>query len=597
MILTRSLLIIISLFLCACNKPIKLTREHFPLPEDVQIVENITLGKYGGLFVTAVSQPPKTLNSLIVEDGGSADAISFFSGSMVSLNCVTQDVFPGLAKSWDISEDFKTYTFHLRKGVKWSDGAPFSADDVVFTFDAIFDSRYPNRYSQQFTIGGEHLKYRKIDDHTVEISTLKPYAPFLLDIGGTSILPKHKLGKPFADGTLQKQWTLQTAIDTPEEIVSIGPYKIQKFVTGERMIFVPNPHYWRVDMNGNRLPYIDALIQKYVPDTNTMMVLFATGQLDVSTLSGSDLPWIKTTTSKYDFTIVNKGAGDLISFIWFNLKPGKNEKGKDYVTPYKLKWFKDKRFRQAIEYAMDREGINQSIYLGTGVIVDSIIKAGKNKWSNSNVKRYRYDLEKSRNLLKEMGFKMGKDGFLIDSEGHTVEFELLFSEGGVSEVPKILKENLKDVGIKMKINTLDFGTMLEKTSSTFEYEASIIALGGGAADPNGGKAIYRSDGRMHIWDQEQKVPATAWEKQIDDIMDQQESEMDEKKRIALIFKMQEIFSEELPLMFLVVPGGYVGVKNRWQNTKIPAIGSTTWNIDEWWADGKLLEEDFLKIQK
>ena len=491
---------------------------------------------------------------------------------------------PELAKSWEVSADNRAYTFHLRRGVRWSDGQPFSADDVIFTFDAIFDPRYPNRYSQQYTIAGEPLRYEKLDAHTVRFTTADVYAPFLNDIGFVAVLPKHRLQPFFDAGTLQKQWTSQTAITAPEDIVGTGPFRLYAYRPGERMVLAPNPHYWRADSDGQRLPYVDFLIAKFVPNQNTETVLFATGQTDAADINVTDVVWVDKAAETYDFSVHDRGPATGISFIWFNQHPGSGEDGASYLPAHKLRWFRDPRFRQAILYGLDRPGLIKAVYFGRARPLDTIISPANRRWHNADTRRYPFDPGRSRALLSEAGFERDSDGVLRDAEGHTVEFELLASEGSqtASGISTSLIENMRDIGIKVTLNFLDFGTLINRVSDTFEYEAAMMGFTGGG-DPSGGKAIYRSDGRLHLWFPEQTEPATPWEARIDAIMDAQERTLEETERVALIHELQEIFSEELPLIFLITPNAYAGIKNKWQNVEVPAIGSVTWNLDELWS--------------
>ena len=208
------------------------------MSSDVDI-SNRSPGRYGGIFVRSDAQEPKTFNPLVSEDAYSSRAIDLLLSSLTHYDPIEERVIPGLAKSWDIAADNKTYTFHLRQGLHWSDGAPFSADDVIFTFDALFDARYPNRYAQQYTIAGQPLGYEKLDQYTLRFTTAEIYAPFLTDIGYIGILPRHKLQSSFADGSLQRQWTSQTAINAPDEIVGTGPFRVFSYRPGERMVLTP----------------------------------------------------------------------------------------------------------------------------------------------------------------------------------------------------------------------------------------------------------------------------------------------------------------------------------------------------------------------
>lgn len=557
-----------------------LSRKNFPLPEDAEIVD-INNVKRGGIFVLAHPQPPRTFNPLVAEDTYSLYAFTPLLGSLMNYDWVKQELIPGLAKNWQISKDYLTYTFYLRKGIKWSDGTPFTAEDVIFTFDAIYDPRYPNRYENQLTFEGKKITYRKIDDFTIEFTTPDRYASSLKNIGTIFILPKHKLFEAYNKGDLQEKWSLDAPVDSPKELVSLGPFMIQKFTPGESLVFEPNPHYWKVDQQGSRLPYIDIYIHKYVPDKNTQTILFATGEVDAAELAPKDLPWVKKNASKYGFRIYDQGPAPRISFMWFNLKKGKNKRGEFYLPPHKLKWFENTSFRQAIAYALDRKGMVEALLDGKGQPLHTIASPANKKWFNSETKKYPLDISQSKALLLAQGFYYDKTGKLFDEADNPVTFELMGSENGNSnKLATTIKENLTQIGIEVKLSLLDFGTLVERTGSSFKYEAAMMAFGEGDGEPSGGKAVYKSNGRMHIWNPEQPSPATSWEKEIDTLFDLQEKEMDETRRIALFKKIQEIFSEEVPLIFLITPNSYVGIQEKWHPIKPSPLGGILWNIDE-----------------
>ena len=179
------------------------------------------------------------------------------------------------------------------------------------------------------------------------------------------------------------------------------------------------------------------------------------------------------------------------------------------------------------------------------------------------------------------GFSYDRSGRLLDAQKNPVCFDFIVADGSQNStsMATTFVENMRAVGIEVKLKFMDFGTMISKIDNTFEYEAALMGFTGGG-DPSGGKAIYRSDGFLHVWNPRQKSPATDWEKRIDEIMDAQEVEFDPDKRKALIDEMQNIFSTELPLLFLITPMSYSGVSKKWENVRVPPIGSVIWNIDE-----------------
>ncbi len=557
-----------------------------PLPQDVAIAD-CEPGKHGGIFVLTETTEPKTFNFLVPADSVSGDLQGHIFSGLVDYDPIREEHIPALAKSWEIGKDNLSYTFHLRKGVCWSDGAPFTADDVVFTFDAIFDPRYPSRYVGQYTIGGKPIKYEKLDTHTVHFTTPKIYAPFINDIGFVKIVPKHILKPAYDDGTLLKQWSTKTAIDNPNSIVGTGAFCIESYSPGERVVFVPNPHYWRADRNHQRLPYLDHLIYTFVADAITETFLFTTGQTDAAEIRASDVPWVSKAEGTYDFTLHSRGPSSGIFFIWFNQKSGKNAEGKSYLSEAKARWFGEKRFRQALLHATNRQGLVNSVLFGRGTPLHSIISSANKKWYNSNVKQYDYSVEQARKLLQSAGFSWNPQGLLTDAQGELVSFELLAYEGSplASGTATTFKDNLREIGIEVKISVIDFSNLLNRIDKTFDYDSAMIGFTGGG-DPSGAKALYKSDGHLHMWNSKQSNPATAWEAEVDRLYDLQEGTLDIKKRIQIIHTMQDVFAEELPLLYMVTGNAFSGIRNRWRNVQVPPSSSLLWNLEELWTEDK-----------
>ena len=239
--ITLSSVLLLSLLNLGCERAINYERPHHPLPEGVDISE-CESGRYGGIFILNETTQPTTFNPLVPNNLSTSMVLSRLLSNLVEFNPKTELFEPALAESWIVSEDGLTYTFNLRKGLLWSDGQPFTAEDVIFTFDCILSEiideatgdkrpRYPSRYYQQLHIDGTPIRYTLIDAHTIRFDLPTTYAPFLYDIG-LAILPKHILGDAFNSGSFMKEWTTQTAIETPEEIVGLGPFKIFSYKPG-----------------------------------------------------------------------------------------------------------------------------------------------------------------------------------------------------------------------------------------------------------------------------------------------------------------------------------------------------------------------------
>ncbi len=592
--------------LFACSRPPSPLAElpEAPLPEDAEIAP-FPPGQHGAIFVTTMPGDINTLNPLISEDAASGAAISRFLEGLTTLDPETGEIIPRLAKSWEISPDGLQFTFHLRRGVVWSDGHPFTADDVVFTWrDAFYAKqtdpstghpvvdpetgrarlRFPSRPAFFQMIEGQEVQVEALDSHTVRFTLPQVYAPFLLFGGGQDILPKHILERHIADGTLLDAWSINTAIHRPRELVGLGAFLLESYRPGERVVFRRNPNYWRRDSEGQRLPYIERIVTRIVGDANASNVAFAQGLTDAEGLQADNVTWISRAAETQDFTIHDLGPSNSTSFVWFNLNAGISPEGRPFIPPHKLAWFSDQRFRQAVSYAVNRQGIVDGVFAGRASPLHGYVSPKNRNWHNPDVRRYPFDLARARALLAEAGFAM-RGARLHDAQGNPVEFALMTNNNNNlrTEMATVFAESMAALGIRVELQFIDFNTIIRRTSESFNYEACLLGLGGGAPDPYASKDILMSDGRLHFWNPAQPRPATEWEARIDDLMRLIGRELDPEKRRAAFFEVQEIMAEQQPLIFLVTSNEYVGLRNRWQNVKPTPLGGVLWNLDALWA--------------
>ena len=586
----RNVSILLAIAVVACSPPPSSLprRAPLPIPKDAA-VSQATPGTPGGFFVQTVIGDLATLNPMVAEDAASSSAISLMSGAMVEYDWVNEEVIPGLAKSWDVSADQKTYTFYLREGVYWSDGEPFNADDVLFSYQAYYDKRFPNRTRFQITINGQPCKIEKLGPLTIRVTTPEVYAPFLLFVAGVSILPQHKLAPFYHDSTLLKQWSIRTAKNNPQALASLGPYVLQSYRPGERITFIRNPNYYKVDRASMRLPYADYVIMKIVPDRNAGVAAFAQGQIDAESIAPGDLAWVQRTAKKHDFRILNRGPSPNTTFLWLNLNPGYDANGKPFVPPYKQAWFQQPQFRQALLYGLDRQGLVDGVLHGRGVILHTTVSPANRKWYNPNTPQYPYDPQKAKTLLLNQGFTysdgIGSNSKLLDAQGRHVSFTLITNkENDIrTEIATVFKENMAALGIEVILRFIDFNTLVVKISDAFDYEACLLGFGGGAGDPAASKDIYSTGGRLHQWNPSQETPSTDWEARIDELMQRQAATLNFAERKQYFDEVQVIMSEQLPLIPLITPNAYIGIQKRWQNVEVPPMGGLIWNLEELWA--------------
>ncbi|WP_018290817.1 ABC transporter substrate-binding protein [Verrucomicrobium sp. 3C] len=575
---------VLGLATLSCSRPTRVgERPSLPVPTDAD-VSPAQPGKRGGVFIEVSPGEPSTFNWLVAEDASSASFLGLLFDGLTSYNPIREEVVPALAKSWEVGADSRTFTFHLREGLTWSDGVPLTADDVLFTFQCVYDPRFPNRNAYDLSVNGKPFLLEKLDRHTVRIRTPEIFAPFLRYMSGVTIMPKHLLQGAYEGGTLLRAWSIFTAQKTPATIASSGAFLLHSYRPGQLILLEANPRYWRIDVERRRLPYIDFLIVKFVKDQNASVVAFASGQTDADTIPPDDVAWVRRGEKIHHYTIHDRGPSTASTFLWFNQNPGRDKSGKPFVAPYKLRWFQDRRFRQAISYGIDREGMVKGILFGRGQPLWGPESPANSKWFNPRIRQYPFDPARAEQLLTEAGFHRRGDGMMADAEDHPVSFTLLTNQENPlrTAMATVFQQNMRALGIEARLQFLDFGALVTKISDSFDYEACLLGLTGGG-DPADGMSVFVSKGRLHQWYPSEPQPATPWEARIDSLMLAQLTTLDQSLRKQYWDEVQQILSEELPYIYLVTPNTYAGLRDKWRNVQIPKIGSVVWNLEEVWT--------------
>jgi len=537
--------------------------------------------RYGGSLVLATSSDPKTFNDIVSTDANSGAVTSLLFEGLTTADPFTLKVIPNLAKSWDISPDGLQWTFHLRGDVKWFDGVDFSADDVVFTFnDLIYNPDIPSSSKDVLTIGGKPFKVEKLDDHTVRFTLPVKFAPFLRSMGQT-ILPKHCLWQVVK----QKKFSFTWGIDTPpSQIIGTGPFMLSEYHPGERLVFKRNPHYWKKSPQGEGLPYLDKVIYLIIQDPQAQLLKFMDGELDTTSVAGSDYPLLKPMEVPKNFHIYEAGADYNTSFVTLNQNPGINPQTHQFfVDPIKLSWFTNLDFRRAIAHAIDKNKIIEILNNGFGLPQNGPMSPSSGFYYNPDVTVYDFNIEKARKILEKAGFKYIQDGHqLVDPSGHKVEFNLYTADaGGASRVQMaaIIRSDLEKLGMKVNLVPVEFNTLVNKLMASFDWDMVMIGLTGGV-EPHFGKNVWASSGGLHLWDPHQVIPATDWEKRIDEIYDQGAQELDENKRKVLYDEFQRIVADQLPVIYTVLDMDMYAVRNKFGNLKPTVNGGAFHNIEE-----------------
>ncbi|PQV63925.1 peptide/nickel transport system substrate-binding protein [Abditibacterium utsteinense] len=550
-------------------------------------------GKYGGTFTDTQLSDPKTFNIWVSADAGSTSAASPLLSSLIERNMYTLEWQSALCELPTVSADGKTWVFKLKDGLKWSDGVPMTADDIIFTLDVIFDEKVQTNMRESMKIdvpdgkGGfkrEPFKYRKIDARSVEFKLPVPYAP-ARDILSIVPAPKHVLEAAYKKGG-DIGFTPAWGVDAdPKTLVSSGPWIMTSYVPGQRIVYGRNPHFWRKDKDGRQLPYLERLVSIIVPDINTQTLKFLGNETDVLGVPQNDYQTVKKQEKTKDFTLRNLGPTDNTSYFSFNLNM-KSQPAK--ANPQLFKLFNDVRFRRAISHAIDRDKIARNVYRGLARPGYGPETPANKLFYNAETPRFDFNLDKARALLQEIGLKDGNgDGILELSNGQPVKFSVLTNVENKLRVGQgtIITDDLKKIGVDATLTPLNFNALISRVDNQvlpnkpyppFNWHAIILGFTGGI-EPHNGVNIWRSSGNLHQWEPYQTKPTRPWEAEIDTLFRQGAQQLDEKKRQTIYFDWQRIVGEEQPLIYTVVPDSLIALRNRFGNVKPSATGGVTWN--------------------
>lgn len=550
-------------------------------------------------WVTTTLSDPKTFNFAFNQEY--PNVFLFTAEGLTTLNAITKKIEPALAESWEISEDKRQIVFTLRENLKWSDGKPLTADDVVFTYqDVIFNPDIPTDWKDSLKVGKSATfpKVRKIDNRRVEFIFPEPFAPFLYSTtGGTTstvgILPKHALEKSIKskDAKGQPLFASTWGTDTnPKDIIVNGPYKIESYTPTQRVVFGRNPYYWRKDERGNPLPYVERIIWQIVESTNTATLQFRSGGLDTVGVTPEDFSLLKREEKRGNFTIYNGGPAFGTTFISFNLNKGKRN-GKPVVNPIKSRWFNNLAFRKAVAYAINRQAILNNVFRGIGELQNSPISIQSPFYLSpkQGLKVYDYNPEKAKKILLDAGFKYNGQNQLVDPDGTRVRFTLMTNSENKVRVAMgaQIKQSLSKIGIQVDFTPIAFSTLVDKLSNTFDWDCYLLGFTGGI-EPHDGANVWLPDGGLHAFNQKPQPgqepligrEVAPWEAEIGRLYTQAAQELDQAKRKEIYDETQRITQENLPSIYLVNPLSLGAVRDRIQNVKFSALGyqrGTMWN--------------------
>ncbi len=447
-----------------------------------------------------------------------------------------------LAESWDISEDGLVITFHLRRGVRWTDGVEFTADDVMFGYRTIIDENTPTPYKEDFL---QVKEAEVLDRYTFRVTYREPFAPALASWGNLPILPKHLLeGKDI------------TKTGFGRHPVGMGPFKLVKWEPGQRLVLTANDDYFE------GRPYLDYYIYRIIPDQATMFMELKAGGIDLMGLT--PIQYRRQTNTEFFRRNFQKFRYPTFAYTYlgFNLR-----------HPF----FKDARVRRAIAYGIDKQEIIDVVLFGLGSVATGPYVP--NTWPyNPNVKRYEYNPEKARKLLREAGWEDHDGDGILDRDGIPFEFTILTNMGNSlrERTATIIQWRLKQLGIKVHIRLLEWSTFINEFIDKRRFEAVIL-----------GWSIGLDPDQYDIWHSsktgEKEFNFVSYSNpEVDRLLEEGRRTFDLEKRKRAYYRIQEILAEDVPYVFLYVPDALPIVHARFRGIKPSPIG-ITYNIHRWYV--------------
>ncbi len=556
----KALVLSLSLLLLVSGLTIAGFGREANLPKDEQVVPigiegtdwglgELTPGLPGGKMVSAYKNLPKTFNGKVAKETSSTAVTDLLNAGLTAVSPSNGRVVPGLAKSWDISEDKKTYTFHLREYLKFSDGEPLTAEDVVFSFNQLtFNEKVKDGTRDQLKVQGKLPEVKKVDELTVKITTPTVFGPFLRTVGYVSIYPKHKL-KGISGKKFNSAWGQQTAKKNPEDIVGAGPFRLKEYVPDQKVILERNPYYFRRGPNGVQLPYLDKWVVLKVADTDARASKFKTHETDIYEPSADKIPFLLENEDKEDWSVqVKKGprgaplGTDFLAFNW------------DTKKEALAKVFQKKQFRRAVSHAVDRQSIIDNVYNGLAVPVTSPVGQLSPYYNEKTEEKFplEYNLDKAQKMLDDLGLKdSNEDGIRELPNGDKLSFTILTSKGQQPDVDttNIIMSDLNEIGFDVKFNPVKFNSLVQQVLGG-KYQAVVIGLTG-SVEPNSSASIWKSDGSLHTWHLNAKNNPVEWEKRVDELFTEGLKHIGVENRKPYYDEWQAIVAEQVPMIYTV----------------------------------------------
>ncbi len=565
-----------------------------PPPPERKIEPRIA-GKPGGTLTYRLTSAPKTFNYILAADEPSiVTTLYLLTSRVIEFDHRLQKYVPALAETVATGTDGVTVDIKLRDGLKFSDGHPLTSDDVIFTLKAIYDEKTNSpAFGDAMLVNGKQIEAKKVDDLRFQLVFPEKVAAVENYLDNLGAMPRHLLEKDLDSGKFAEAWKLTT---DPSSIATSGAFTVESATPGERMTLKRNPHYYKKDEKGTSLPYLEKLVLEIIADPNNTFASLNQGSIDIADrIRGTDFAALSGQSGAVRALDLGPGLGT--DHIWFNLNtsrrigsgstggPAEGEVIQLDNTP-KYKWFSNKAFRQAVSSAIDRKTIADITLKGLATPLYGFVSPANRVWINPNLAKLAYDTEKAKAVLKDAGFKQQGTADapeLFDAENNRVEFTLLVPAENEQRklIAAVVQEDLGRIGIKMQVVPVENQEVSARWSKTYDYDAMLFGLSVTGIEPSSYANFLLSSASVHQWQPSQKTPATEWEAKIDKLFAEQARETDVPKRAAIFNEIQNIVTDESPVIPITARHIVTAANGRIGNYAPSSIFPySIWNADE-----------------
>jgi peptide/nickel transport system substrate-binding protein len=516
------------------------------------LAASVAAAPSGGELRFCLYSEPKTFHPLLVADASSEAVRYLTAGVLIRVNRLTQELEPELAESWQVLAGGKAISFKLRRGVAFSDGTPFTAEDVAYTMRTLFDPGVVSPTADPLRASGSTVK---IDIPSAD----RVIVTFATALSGVE--------------RLFDQVGILSSRSPKKEMAVLGPFLVAEYKPGSEVHLQRNPYYWKRDAHGRRLPYLDSLRLSIQQNRELEAIRFLRGELDLMTsVSPETFDQLK---KKAPTAVRDLGPSLEPEMLWFNQAPGAP------IPEFRKAWFRSKEFRRALSAAINREDLCRLAYRGHASPAAGPVSPANRFWFNASLRPHRYDTQEALDRLNRAGFRL-QNGVLRDAQGNAVEFSLITNAGNQprERIAQLIEQDLKAIGIRLNVVRLDYSAIMERLNRSLQYEACLLGLTNVDLDPNGQMNVWLSSAASHQWNPDQSSPGTPWEAEIDRLMRAQNSAASPGQRKVYFDRVQEIVWDQAPFLYLVNKNALVAISSAVANSR-PAVlrPQAFWNID------------------